>query len=390
MALQTAQVIPVPLYPYGNQAGSSNLIGSQRSTTLNSRTLLSIFRLNGAAHGHQIIAILLRLGDTECKYNSDWSRNRPQPCSPSHQFSLWSQPYKHQSYFSIFDVVITFARPSKNGISWQKRWLQVFVWFAQRSLETILSLTTSYSFFVNPNHRPALSQCQKLTSIIIKSAPSLGPTAWSPAPVDFITDIFLDDLTLPMDHPDRLAPTLEFFDCQTEGKLSNAGVLRFIKAKHSWPDIATLKQISIRFTRPKELDFALDEEVLQYIADGISVDVRYPAGLDPKVPFTFIPDAGVPLSDNQLGWSTYSPNWEIGQMQWCIDIVSQTLANRGSLTCRRRRDSAETNPSTPFHIILYTYLYCWIRDTLILIYWYFQASPVIVDIREISVNFGRG
>ena len=172
---------------------------------------------------------------------------------------------------------------------------------------TILSLTTPYSFFVNPNHRPALSQCQKLTSIIIKSAPSLGPTLWSPAPVDF-DDIFLNDLTLPMDHPDRLAPALENFDCQTGGNFSDAAVLRFIKAKQSRPDIARLKRIFIQFTRPKELDFSLDEEILQYIADGLSVDVRYPVGLDPKVPFMFIPDAGVPLLDNQFGWPIYPLN----------------------------------------------------------------------------------
>jgi hypothetical protein len=96
---------------------------------------------------------------------------------------------------------------------------------------TILYLTTPYSFFVNPNYRSALSQCQKLTSIIIKSAPSLGPTPWSPAPVDFISDIFLNDLTLPTDHPHRLAPALEVFDCHSGGNFSDAAVLRFIKAK---------------------------------------------------------------------------------------------------------------------------------------------------------------
>ena len=176
---------------------------------------------------------------------------------------------------------------------------------------TILSLTTSYSFFVQPNHRPALSQCQKLTSIIIKSAPSLGPTPWSPMPVDFIGDIFLNDLTLPTGHLDRLAPALEVFECQTGGNFSDAAVLRFIKAKQSRPDIARLKRISIRFTRPKELDFSLDEEVLQYIADGLGVDVRYPVGLNPKVPFAFTPDAGVP----QSRWPTYSSNWDTWQMQ---------------------------------------------------------------------------
>jgi hypothetical protein len=176
---------------------------------------------------------------------------------------------------------------------------------------TILSLTTSYSFFVQPNHRPALSQCQKLTSIIIKSPPSLGPTPWSPTPVDFIGDIFLNDLTLQTNHPDRLAPALEFFDCQTGGNFSDAAVLKFIKTKQSQPDIASLKRISIRFTRPKELDFSSDEEVLQYVADGLCVDVRYPVGLNPQVPFAFTPDAGVP----QSGWPTYSSNWDTWQMQ---------------------------------------------------------------------------
>jgi hypothetical protein len=187
--------------------------------------------------------------------------------------------------------------------------------FLPQVSETILSLTTSYSFFVQPNHRPALSQCQKLSSITIKSAPSLGPTPWSPTPVDFIGDIFLNDLTLPTGHPDRLAPALEVFECQTGGNFSDAAVLKFIKAKQSRPDIAKLKRISIRFTRPKELDVLSDEEMLQYIADGLGVDVRYPVGLNPKVPFAFTPDAGVPLADNPYGWPTSSSNWGTWPMQ---------------------------------------------------------------------------
>jgi hypothetical protein len=120
--------------------------------------------------------------------------------------------------------------------------------------------------------------------------------------MDFISDTFLSDLTLPTDHPHRLAPALEVFDCHSGGNFSDAAVLRFIKAKQSRPDIAKLKRISISFTRPKELDFALDEDVFQYVTDGLVVDVRYAVGLNPKVPFAFMPNAGVPLPENQFGW----------------------------------------------------------------------------------------
>jgi len=133
--------------------------------------------------------------------------------------------------------------------------------------------------------------------------------------VDFISDIFLDDLTLPTDHPGCLAPALEVFDCQTGGNFSDAAVLRFIKAKQSRPDIAKLKRISIRFTRPREVDFSLDEDVRQYVADGLGVDIRYPVGLNPKVPLSFTPDAGVPLADNHYGWPTSSSNWVTWPMQ---------------------------------------------------------------------------
>lgn len=172
--------------------------------------------------------------------------------------------------------------------------------FLPHVASTVLSLTTSYAFFGNPNHYSALSQCQKLTSIIIKSALSLGPIPWSPAQAHFVKDIFLDDLTLPTDRPNRLAPALEVFECQMGGNFSDAAVLRFIKAKHSRPDIANLRRISIVFTRPKELDILSDEEAVQYVAEGLRVDLHYAMGLNPKVPFSFRPDAGVPRLGSQF------------------------------------------------------------------------------------------
>ena len=171
----------------------------------------------------------------------------------------------------------------------------------------ILSLTTSYAFFANPNHYFALSQCQKLTSIIIKSALSLGPTPQSLALAHSMKDIFLDNLTLPTEHPNHLAPALQVFECQMGGNFSDAAVSRFIKTKHSQPDIVNLRWISIIFTRPKEIDILSDEEVVQYIADGLCVDLCYAMGLNPKVPFTFRPDAGVLHPGNQFGWSP--SNW---------------------------------------------------------------------------------
>ncbi|KIM35524.1 hypothetical protein M413DRAFT_348408 [Hebeloma cylindrosporum] len=178
---------------------------------------------------------------------------------------------------------------------------------------TILSLTTPYAFFVEP-HSHSLSQCQKLTSITVKSAPPLG-TAWSPQLVDFISDKFLNNLTLPMDHPDRIAPALEVFNCQAGGNFSDAAVLKFIKAKQSRADIAKLKHISIRFTRPRELGFSVDEEVLQYVADGLRVDLCYPAGLNYNLPFAFVPSAGLPPPHGQLGWPAHASNWETWDMQ---------------------------------------------------------------------------
>jgi len=173
---------------------------------------------------------------------------------------------------------------------------------------TILSLTTPYFFFVKPNHHPALSQCHKLMSITIKSPPSLGPTTWSPALVDFVSDVFLDDLTLPTDHPDRLAPALEVFDCHTGGNFSDVAILRFIKTKHSRPDIAKLKRIFIQLNRPKEVNFFSDQEFLQYVAEGLDVDLRYLVGLNPQVPFVFRPDEGVELPDPHTQYE-WAPNW---------------------------------------------------------------------------------
>ena len=173
---------------------------------------------------------------------------------------------------------------------------------------TILSLTTPHIFFVKPNHHPALSQCHKLTSITIKSPPFFGPATWSPGPVDFIGDVLLDNLTLPTDHPDRLAPALEFFDCHTGGNFSDAAILRFIKTKQSRPDIAKLKRIFIQLNRPKEVNFYSDQEFLQYVSEGLDVDLRYTIGLNPQVPFAFRPDEGVQLPDpyTQYGWASWA------------------------------------------------------------------------------------
>ena len=181
--------------------------------------------------------------------------------------------------------------------------------FLPQLAATILSLTTSYSFFVGSNHHPALSQCQKLTSITITSRVS-WPIAWSPS-LDFIKDVFLDQFTLPIGHSDRPTSALEVFECHIGGDFSDAAVLRFIKAKQSRPDIANLKRICIDFTRPKEIDLSLDEEVAQYVADGLDVDLRYPIELNPKVPFAFRADAGVLVPNNQFGWQdTYPSNWD--------------------------------------------------------------------------------
>ena len=173
---------------------------------------------------------------------------------------------------------------------------------------TILSLTTPYFFFVKPNHHPALSQCHRLTCITIKSRPSFGPTTWPPSLVESIGDIFLDDLTLPMEHPERLAPALEIFNCQTGGDFSDVAILRFIKTKQSRPDIAKLKRIYIQFNRPKELDLSSDQEFLQCVADGLDADLRYLVGLNPQVPFVFIPEEGAQLQDpdTQCDWA---PSW---------------------------------------------------------------------------------
>ena len=180
--------------------------------------------------------------------------------------------------------------------------------FLPQLAPTILSLTTSYSFFVGSNHYPVLSQCQKLTSITITSHVS-WPNTWFP-PLDFIKDIFLDNFTLPVGHSDRPAPALEVFECQIGGDFSDGAVLRFIKAKQSRPDIANLKWICINFTRPKEIDLSLDEEVAQYVADGLDVDLRYPVELNPKVPFAFRADAGVLPPNIQFGWQdTYPSDW---------------------------------------------------------------------------------
>jgi hypothetical protein len=175
--------------------------------------------------------------------------------------------------------------------------------FLPQAANTILSLTTSYSFFIN--YRLVLSQCQKLTSITIKSSPSLGPTAssWSPAPVGGIEDVFLEGLTLPIDHPDRLAPALEVFECRTGGNFSDAAVLKFIKAKQSRSDIANLKRLTIIFTRPKKLNVLLDEEVAQCRENGLDVAFSYPMGLNPKIPFAFTPDAGIEHTDSRFRWS---------------------------------------------------------------------------------------
>ena len=180
--------------------------------------------------------------------------------------------------------------------------------FLSQVAGTILSLTAPYFFFVKPNHHPALSQCHKLTSITIKSPTSFGPTNWSPALVDAISDNFLDDLILPMDHPEHLAPALEVFNCQIGGNFSDVAILKFIKTKQSRPDIAKLKRISIQFNRPKEVDLFSDQEFLQYVADGLDVDLRYLVGLNPQAPFVFIPEEGVqpPDPDTQHQWA---PNW---------------------------------------------------------------------------------
>lgn len=142
--------------------------------------------------------------------------------------------------------------------------------FLPQAAATILSLTTSYTFFVESNHYP-LSQCQKLMSITIISSLSLGPTIWFP-PLDSIKDAFLDGLTLPIDHSTCLAPALEILECHSGGDFSDTAVLRFIKSQQSRPDIANLKRIFIAFTRPKEIDFSSDQEVAQYVVDGLDIN----------------------------------------------------------------------------------------------------------------------
>jgi hypothetical protein len=183
--------------------------------------------------------------------------------------------------------------------------------FLPQAADKILSLTTSYSFFAN--YRYVLSECQKLISITIKSPPSLGTASnWSPAPVDFIEDIFLEGLTLPIDHPDRLAPALEVFDCYTGVSFSDAAVLNFIKAKQSRTDIANLKRLTITFTRPSDLDILSDEKVAQCRENGLVVEFSYPLGLNPKMPFAFTPDAGIRRADSRFGWSS-SSEWRTWQ-----------------------------------------------------------------------------
>ncbi|KIM43886.1 hypothetical protein M413DRAFT_25406 [Hebeloma cylindrosporum] len=157
--------------------------------------------------------------------------------------------------------------------------------FLPRVALTLLSLSTYGGFFVDRNHFPALSQCQKLTSIIIPESISLGRDPWAPPTVQILKDILLDNMTLPPGHPDRLAPALEHFECRAGGRFSDAALLRFIKAKQSRPDIATLKKIFIAFTIPKETDILLDGDIAQYVADGLSIDLHYPLGLNPKEPF---------------------------------------------------------------------------------------------------------
>ncbi|KIM43913.1 hypothetical protein M413DRAFT_371174 [Hebeloma cylindrosporum] len=174
--------------------------------------------------------------------------------------------------------------------------------FLPRVAGTLLTLTTSHALF-EPNHFPILSQCQKLTSIIIKRPVSISLGPCSPLPPHCLNDIFLENLTLPTDRSDRLAPALEVLECKVGGNFSDAALLKFIKAKQLRRDIAKLKRISIVFSTPgpDENDILLDDEVARYVADGLTVDLRYPVGLiiNPKRPFAFRPDAGVPRPSNK-------------------------------------------------------------------------------------------
>ncbi|KIM43897.1 hypothetical protein M413DRAFT_370929 [Hebeloma cylindrosporum] len=180
--------------------------------------------------------------------------------------------------------------------------------FLPHVASTLLSLSTYIAFFVDPNHFPALTQCQKLTSIIIPESVSVGRDPWAPPTVQILKDILLDNMTLPSGHPDRLAPALEHFECWAGGRFSDAALLRFIKAKQSRPDIATLKKIFIAFTVPKETDIFLDGDIARYVADGLSIVLRYPLGLDPKEPFEMLPaHQGVPRAEH---WAPESwPNY---------------------------------------------------------------------------------
>jgi hypothetical protein len=149
-----------------------------------------------------------------------------------------------------------------------------------------------------------LSQCQKLVSITIKSAPSLEPSSrWSeyPGSVDLIKDVFFENLILPINHPNNPAPALEVFDCRNEGNFSDSAVLKFIKAKQSRTDLTSLKRISIAFTRPMEIDILEDDEVAQWVSNGLVVDLDYTIRVNPKIPFLFITHAGIREIDSHFG-----------------------------------------------------------------------------------------
>jgi hypothetical protein len=161
-----------------------------------------------------------------------------------------------------------------------------------RTATAIISLSTSYHFFTNFDQYKCLSKCHNLGSLTVGSVPSLGPLDFPHREVPFVRDDFLDNLILRPTDPRQSVPAVEIIVWKSGASFTDAGILRFIKAKQSDSTLTKLKKLSISLNLPREFNIFEEEQVAGFIEEGLDLQLLYPPGLE-KSPLTFMPSAGV-------------------------------------------------------------------------------------------------
>jgi len=162
-----------------------------------------------------------------------------------------------------------------------------------RTATAIIYLSTSYHFFTDFDHYKCLSGCHDLRTLTVRSPTSLAPLDLPRAEVPFVGDDLLDNLILRPTDPRQFAPAIEIVDWQSGASFTDAGILRFIKAKQSDSTLTKLKRLTILLNFPREFDIFEEEQVREFIKGGLDLYLSYPPGLNSTAPFAFMPSAGV-------------------------------------------------------------------------------------------------